>query len=59
MRALKYFPSSDVINASVLKILQLKELHFEHPRDLTWWEKPVLHGARTLGENLAIANLVI
>ena len=39
MRALKFFPSSDIMNASMLKNFQLKELHFEHPRDLTWWEK--------------------
>ena len=39
MQVLKFFPSSDVINASKLKIFQLKQLHIEHPRDLTWWEK--------------------
>ena len=39
MRALKFFPSSDIMNASMLKNFQLKELHFEHPRDLTWGEE--------------------
>ena len=56
MRMLKFFPSSDIMNASMLKNFQLKELHFEHPNDLTWWEKPVFHGARALGQNLGIAN---
>ena len=41
MRALKFFPSSDVMNVSALKIFQLKELHFEHPHELTRWEEPV------------------
>ena len=59
MRSFKFFPSSDVMNASALKIFQLKELHFKHPRDLTWWEKPFYHGARALGQNPGIANLVI
>ena len=31
----RFFPSSDIMTASALKIFQLKELHFEHPRDLT------------------------
>ena len=57
MCALKFFPSSDVMNAIALKFFQLKELHFEHPCDFTWWEKPVFHGARTLGQNLGIGNL--
>ena len=35
----RFFPSSDVMTMSALKIFQLKELHFEHPRDLTWWEE--------------------
>ena len=58
MRALKFFTSSDVMNASMLKIFQLKELHFEHPRDLTRWEKLVFDGARALGQNPGIANLL-
>ena len=57
MCVLKFFPSSDVMNASKLKIFQLKELHFEHPCHLTWWEKPVFHGACALGQNPGIANL--
>ena len=57
MCALKFFPSSDIMNVSTLKIFQLKELHFEHPCDLIWWEKTVFHGARALGLNLGIANL--
>ena len=35
------------------QFFKLKELHFEHPCDLTWREKPAL------GQNLGIANLVI
>ena len=57
MRMLKFFPSSDIMNASMLKNFQLKELHFEHPNDLTWWEKPVFHGARALGQHPGIGNL--
>ena len=40
-----FFPSSDVTRA--LKNFQLKSSIFELPRDVTWWEKPVFHGART------------
>ena len=45
----RFFPSSDVMSASALKIFQLKELHFEHPRDLTLREKPVLYLKTSLG----------
>ena len=45
----RFFPSSDVMSASVLKNFQLKELHFEHPRDLTLREKPVLYLKTSLG----------
>ena len=56
MRLFKFFSLIDIMNASALNIFQLIELHFEHPCDLTWWEKPVFHGARALGQNLGIAN---
>ena len=56
MLALQFFPSSDVTSA--LKIFQLKSSIFERPRDVTWWEKPVFHEARTLGQNPGIANLL-
>ena len=60
MRALKFFPSSDVMSENVLKIFQLKELHFEHPHDLTWWEEPVLYLKTPLGTHaVKNANLVI
>ena len=47
MRELKFFPSRDIMSVNALKIFQLKELHFEPPRDLTWWEEPV-RGERQL-----------
>ena len=61
MRALKFFPLSDVMSASVLKNFQLNGLHFKHPRDLTWWEEPVHYFKTPLGTHavVGIANLVI
>ena len=38
-----FFQSSDVTRA--LNFFQLKSSIFERPHDVTWWEKPVFHGA--------------
>ena len=35
-----------------------KELHFERPRDVTWWEKLVFHGAPAFAQTPGIANLL-
>ena len=50
----RFVPSSDVM--STLKIFQLKSSIFERPRDVTWWKKPVFHGARAFDRNPEIAN---
>ena len=50
------FPSSEVTTLK-MELFQLKNFVHARVHGVTWWEKPVFHGARELGQNPGIANL--